>query len=297
MPRVSVVIPVRDQAAYLAESLASVFAQPYRDIEVIVVDDGSAEDLHPALAPHASRIRFERQPASGVAAATNRGAALAQGELLAFHDADDLMEPTRITSLLTILDAQPTYALAFGNGTRVSAVGVPLGPVIPPRQARRLARHGLRPTELLRRSLIYLQASLVRRSAFEALGGLPPFSAGADWGFTLRCAFRYPIGFVDASLFRYRQHAGSLTAARVAMATAAVAVLRDLAASDAALVARIGRRRFEHALARRLARLAAQELRVGDTAAARTHLAEASALAPLTLKYRWRSLRLAHRPG
>lgn len=296
MPRVSLVIPVRDQAAYLADSLASVFAQPYRDLEVIVVDDGSEEDLGPALDPYAGRIRLERQAPAGVAAASNRGAALASGEILAFHDADDLVEPGRITLPLARLDAEPACALVFGNGICIDAAGVPLRPVIPRRQARRLVRRGLRLGELVRRSLIYLQASLVRHAAFDALGGLPPFAAGADWGFALRCALRHPVAYVDASLFRYRQHAASLTAGRVGMAAAAVAVLRDFAAREPEAVARLGRRRFDRALARRLARLAAQELRAGERRAARAHLGSAVALAPHVLTYRLRLLRLRPRP-
>jgi glycosyltransferase involved in cell wall biosynthesis len=289
-PRVSVIIPVRDQPGFLAESLASVFAQPVRDVEVIVVDDGSTEDLAPALAPYAGRIRVERQDPLGVAAASNRGAALARGEVLAFHDADDLMEPERIALPLARLDADPSLALVFGNGLKVGHDLRPLGPVIPTAQAARLAREGLTLAELVRRSHVYLQASLIRRRVFLELGGLSALPAGGDWAFALRCVAHHPVAFVNASLFRYRQHGASLTAARVHMATAAVAVLREFAAREPAAVARLGQRTMARALARRLARLAAQELAAGDAASAGAHWREASALAPFVLRYRLRSL-------
>lgn len=292
-PRVSVVIPVRDHPAWLAESLASVFAQPYDDLEVIVIDDGSTEDLGPAVAPWGTRVRFVRQAPAGVAAATNHGARLACGAILAFHDADDLMEPARITAPLARLDAEPEVALVFGNGVRMRADGAPLTEtVIPPAQARRLARHGLTLPELLRRSVVYLQASLVRRATFEALGGLPSFPAGADWAFALRCLLHHRVAYVDAPLFRYRQHEASLTADRVRMAAMAVAVLRDVAAAEPALVTAVGRRGFDRALARRLARLAAQEARAGAVDDARAHLREAAALAPFAFEYRLRLWRL-----
>jgi len=296
VPRVSVVIPVRDQSTYLAASLASVFAQSYRDLEVIVVDDGSREDLAPALAPYRERIRFERQAAAGAAAAYNRGAALAAGEVLAFHDADDLMEPARVALPLAHLDSDPRLALVFGNGTRIGTDDRALGPLIPARQARALARQGVRVPLLLRRSIVYLQASVIRRRVFEEIGGLPTaFAPGADWAFFLRCALHHPMAFVDAPLFRYRQHATSQTAARIATARDAVAVLRDLADREPALVAQVGRRQVERAIARRLARLAAQELRAGDGSAARAHLEEAAALAPWVVKYRVRAWKLALR--
>jgi glycosyltransferase involved in cell wall biosynthesis len=291
-PRVSVIIPVRDQPAFLAESLESVFRQPFRDLEVIVVDDGSTVDLAPALAPYRERVRFERQPPTGVAAARNRGVALASAPLLAFHDADDLMEPERITALLPALEADPSLAIAFGNGIEIDPQGRELGPVIPRRQARRFARRGLRLAELLRRSVVYLQASLIRRSLVTELGGFPLLAAGSDWWFFLRAAAHGPLAYVDASLFRYRQHPASITAGRVGSAAAAVVVLRDLAAHEPRLAAAVGKRELAQALARRLGRLAAQETRAGDRPSARAHLAEAVALAPWALKYRYRLHRL-----
>lgn len=296
-PRVSVVIPVRDQPDFLAASLESVFRQPYRDLEVIVVDDGSTVDLTPALAPYGDALRVERQPPLGVAAASNRGAALARGEILAFHDADDLMEPERITAPLAVLDRDPSLALVFGNGITVSADLRPLGAVIPARQAERLVRRGLTLAELVRRSHVYLQASLIRRAVFLDLGGLPAFRAGGDWGLALRCVAHHRVAFVNTPLFRYRRHGASLTAGRVVMAEAAVAVLRDFLVREPAAAARIGARRMRRALARRLVRLAAQESRAGDLAAARDHLGEAVALAPWDLRYRWRRLGATRRAG
>jgi glycosyltransferase involved in cell wall biosynthesis len=292
MPRVSVILPVRNQAAFLGASLDSVFRQPYDDCEVIVVDDGSTEDLAPAVAPWRDRIRLVRQPPRGVAAATNHGARLATGEILAFHDADDLMEVTRLTALLPHLDADPALAMVFGNGIEIRADGTPVGPIIADRQAHALIRRGVRVEDLLRRSLVYLQATLIRRRVFEARGGLPAFVAGGDWGLALRCVLHEHVRYVHVPCFRYRRHDDSLTAARVPMAAAAVAVLRDLIAREPSLAARVGTRRVHAALARRLARLAAQQTRAGDPIAARRSLAEAATLAPWTLKYRLRLLRL-----
>ncbi len=292
MPRVSLIIPVRNQPAYLAESLTSVFRQPYQDIEVIVVDDGSTEDLGPAIAPWGDRLRFVRQEPRGVAAATNHGARLATADLLAFHDADDLMEPPRLTALLPYLDDDPDLGLVFGNGIEMRADGTLMGPVIPERQTRALVRRGVRLDDLLRRSFVYLQATIVRRSVFAAVGGLPALPAGGDWGLALRCALHHRIRYVEATCFRYRQHEASLTAASVSMAAAAVDVLRDFIAKEPALTTRVRPRRLAQALARRLARLAAQQVTAGDLVAARRNLDEATTLAPWMLKYRLRRRRL-----
>jgi hypothetical protein len=127
---------------------------------------------------------------------------------------------------------------------------------------------------------------------FEARGGLPAFAAGGDWGLALRCVLHEHVRYVHVPCFRYRRHDGSLTAARGPLAAAAVAVLRDLIAQEPSLAARVGARRLKAALARRLARLAAQQARAGDPIAARSSLEEAATLAPWMLKYRLRLLRL-----
>ena len=91
MTTISVIIPARDAAATLAETLGSVSAQLRQPDEVIVVDDGS-QDGTAALAT-AARASVIKQPARGVAAAMNTGLEAARGDLVAFLDADDLWQP------------------------------------------------------------------------------------------------------------------------------------------------------------------------------------------------------------
>src|SRR5271166_4453381 len=91
-PQVSVVIPIHRRRKYLPMALASVFEQTFTDYEVIVVNDGSPDDIAGALKPYieSGRIRYVEQTNGGVGSARNRGLAEANGELLAFMDDDDL---------------------------------------------------------------------------------------------------------------------------------------------------------------------------------------------------------------
>jgi glycosyltransferase involved in cell wall biosynthesis len=111
---ISVVIPVFNAEAFLAETVASILAQDYRPLEVIVVDDGSsdgslavAEKLRPA-------IRVLHQPNAGPAAARNRGIELAQGSYLAFSDADDLWAPGRLARQHGVLQREPRLDMVLG---------------------------------------------------------------------------------------------------------------------------------------------------------------------------------------
>ena len=97
-PKVSVIIPAYNAAPYLAETLASVFAQSYPDYEIIVVDDGSTDDTLAVLEQFADRITLIRKPNGGPASARNAGLRQARGELLAFLDGDDLWLPDKLAA-------------------------------------------------------------------------------------------------------------------------------------------------------------------------------------------------------
>ena len=109
---VSVIIPTYNGEKYLGEALASVEAQTYPGIEVIVVDDGST-DASAAIAESFAGATVIRQPNQGVSAARNRGIAEATGELLAFLDQDDLHHPEKTARQVEALqrDAEAGFAL------------------------------------------------------------------------------------------------------------------------------------------------------------------------------------------
>ena len=98
-PRVSVLLPVRDEEPFLAECLDSLSAQTLSEFEVIAVDDGSADGTHGILEAHAradSRFRVLRQEPAGVVAASERARAEARAPLIARMDADDVAVPERL---------------------------------------------------------------------------------------------------------------------------------------------------------------------------------------------------------
>ena len=101
-PAVTVVIPAFQVSGYIAATLEAVFAQTFRDIEVVVVNDGSPDTpaLRAALAPYRDRIVYLEQENGGPSKARNTAIAAARGEWLAFLDGDDLWAPTFLASQL-----------------------------------------------------------------------------------------------------------------------------------------------------------------------------------------------------
>ncbi|WP_354585086.1 glycosyltransferase family A protein [Hymenobacter sp. UYCo722] len=96
-PTVSVLIPAYNAAAYIEQTLDSVLAQTWPNIEVIVVDDGSQDEtLAKALRYAGGKVQIVSQANSGASAARNRAFALATGEYIQYLDADDLLQHNKI---------------------------------------------------------------------------------------------------------------------------------------------------------------------------------------------------------
>ncbi|MCP4399598.1 MAG: glycosyltransferase family 2 protein [bacterium] len=114
-PLVSIIIPVYNCERYLAEALESVFAQTYRPIEVIVVDDGSTDNSANIAKHFAPDVHYCYQSNAGPGAARNRGIMLAQGTFLAFLDADDLWVKDKLALQMKVFDEQPEVDMVFGH--------------------------------------------------------------------------------------------------------------------------------------------------------------------------------------
>ncbi len=114
-PIVSIVIPSYQHAREIPLCLESIFKQTFSEYEIIVVNDGSTDGTVEALAPYMSRIVYVAQENRGGNAARNRGAADACGEYLLFCDADVIMRPDMLETMLGALGAHPEASYAYSS--------------------------------------------------------------------------------------------------------------------------------------------------------------------------------------
>ncbi len=119
MPVVSVIIPTYNRADMLDEALRSVFAQTYKDFEVIVVDDGSTDHTRSVVDKYPHRVRYVHQENQGHALAKNTGIAAADGGYIAFLDDDDTWLPRKLELQMDVLENNPDVDLVYGAGYRV----------------------------------------------------------------------------------------------------------------------------------------------------------------------------------
>lgn len=104
---VSVVIPVFNRGHTIVSAIESAFAQDYGELEIIVVDDGSSDDLASAIAPFRDRIRLIRHTVnSGAAVARNSGIAAARGHYVAFLDSDDIWKVDKLRRQIAFMRAK-----------------------------------------------------------------------------------------------------------------------------------------------------------------------------------------------
>jgi glycosyltransferase involved in cell wall biosynthesis len=206
MPTASVVVPTHDRNDLVLQTLASVLRQRDVDLEVIVVDDGSGEDVAGAVATLPDeRIRVVRNERSqGVARARNRGIDEARGEWVAFVDDDDLWAPDKLASQLQAL-ALTGRRWAYTGAVNITASAQVIGGAPPPPPEEVAA-------SLPRRNTVPGGGSNVvaARSLLDEIGGFDPALYNTeDWDMWIRMARAALPAWVPRPLLAYRVHASN----------------------------------------------------------------------------------------
>ena len=211
-------MPAYNALPYIGQAIQSVLDQDYEALELIVVDDGSSDGTPDAARRFGERVRVIEQKNGGPAAARNRGARAARGELLAFLDADDVWLPGKVRAQVDYLAVQPDVGVVFGQWIRWEAN--PDGsfsppPVVPKNTGAALTVAGLSGwiyPELLLDSVVWIVSAMVRRSLWDGLGGLDEtLRIGEDYDFFLRASRQCRIDKLSRTVAYYRIHKQSTT--------------------------------------------------------------------------------------
>lgn len=205
---ISVVIPTHNRRDLLLQALASVLRQRDCDFDVVVIDDGSADNTADAVrALGATKIRILRnQQPVGVAAARNMGIQAASGSWVALLDDDDLWSPDKLGLQQAVAEKTNAHWV-YGGAVEIDASGVLLGgdpPPTPDQLIASLKRQNLMPAGS---SNVMFRATLV-----QDVGGFDTrLRLMADWDFWLRLARLGKPACVSAPVVAYRMHAGQST--------------------------------------------------------------------------------------
>ena len=215
MPLVSAVVPAFNAASTIDRTLASIRAQTHRELEIIVVDDGSTDLTANHVLAHARkdpRIRLVQQANGGVAAARNRGIAESRSRYIAPIDADDLWHHDKIARQLAVLQSDCNLGLvatAYAVIDRADRIIADVGGTMPEQ---------LRLQDLCRRNFIGNGSSaLMRRELVERLGGYDPGLRASDaqgcedLKLYLEIAEHAELAFIREPLTAYRRGPGAMS--------------------------------------------------------------------------------------
>lgn len=219
-PLVSLVIPCFNQAHYLHEAIESALDQSHPRIEVIVVDDGSEDEVETVVARYPF-VRLVRRNRGGVSRARNHGFEVSRGDHVVFLDADDRLVRDSARIGVDLLEAAPSCSCAAGLCRVIGSDGRP-------RPFRQEEHTGADPyLALLSSNFIWMPGQVIfRRAAFAEAGGFSSdFDACADYDLYLRLARTTRICVHREVVAEYRQHGENMSANAELMLVSALAVL------------------------------------------------------------------------
>ena len=228
---ISVIVPVYNAAAYIAETLQSVQSQTFTDWEIVVVDDGSKDNslaIAEEFGRQDRRISVHSQPNSGVSTARNLGLAKSRSDFpyALFLDSDDLLTPAALQTLLTLLEAHPEACAACGFLQDIDAKGQATAEY--ERLESLIDRRGVEGLRLVQRKpdapvvfgdvcfhchIITPGQVLVRKTALAKVGGFEAALAYVEdydlwWRLTMQVG---PIATTPKKTLLYRHHGTSIS--------------------------------------------------------------------------------------
>jgi glycosyltransferase involved in cell wall biosynthesis len=220
MPTMSVVMPCHNHGRFLAESVESILNQTYKQLELIIVDDGSSDDSRDvilALARKDSRIRVVLHDRNrGASNSRNDGVRAAQGDFISFCDADDLWMPEKLSVQLKILEENKRYDVVYSDAVIIDGNGANTGQRFS--QVYRLPRNpsGFLFKDLCLRNFINMQTVMLRRDCVQP-GELfdERIRWVEDWWCWTRLSKQHLFFYSEQPLSKYRVHSRSTNVVQV----------------------------------------------------------------------------------
>ncbi len=209
-PFVSVIIPTYNNSMLVVEAVESVFAQTYKPVELVVVDDGSTDDTAERLRAYEGRLTLIRQVHRGPAVARNAGIRASKGAIVAFLDSDDVWKPAKLERCAGELVGNADVGVVY-TGVRVLDLTTQQEQYAPCYDISGMISREM----FLECRGVNLSAITTWRRCLDEIGLFDEeLFRAQDWDLFIRLAERYAYGFVPEVLTIRRVHAGGLSVVR-----------------------------------------------------------------------------------
>ena len=212
-PLVSIITPTFNQADFLRDTLDSVLAQDYPNIEYLVIDDGSTDATPEILAEYTGRVEWESQTNMGQTPTINKGWERSRGDIITWLNSDDTFLPGAVSTAVNYLQEHPDVDIVFGDSLFTAADGSPI------ERSKSLAEFSYREFVAKCHNPIPQPSAFIRRSVMDDVGLLDPsYYYFMDWDFWLRAGVDHKIAYFPELLSTYRLHEASKTVAQAVKA-------------------------------------------------------------------------------
>lgn len=210
-PTVSVIMPAYNGERFIEEAVRSILDQSFKDLELIVVDDGSEDGTKQVLDKYEGRIVYHRQDNHGFSHAISKGISLAKGEYIAFLGQDDVFMPEKIAKEVQALNTKTECALVYSDAIFIDEKG------------EELYRRGTKEEKVLddlfhglyfRGDFIVHSSVMVRRNILDDFGDFPfekDFEICSDYLLYLLLSLEHRFCQIREALVKVRKWSGQLT--------------------------------------------------------------------------------------
>ncbi|MBD2250025.1 glycosyltransferase family 2 protein [Nostoc parmelioides] len=214
MPKVSVVIPAYNAMKYLPATVESVLQQTFTDIEILIINDGSSDNIIAWTTQITDpRVQVISQENQGLSGARNTGINHASGEYIAFIDADDLWLPTKLEKQVKCLDNYPQAGLVYTWTAWTDETGKPTGVIVASDVEGYVWEQMVVNDKISNGS-----SAMVRRICFDKVGLFDTeLTSSEDRDMWIRLAAHYHFAVVKEPLTLYRRHSQSMSKNRPKM--------------------------------------------------------------------------------
>lgn len=220
-PLVSVIVPAYNHEKYITDCLRSVVEQSYKNLELIVLNDGSTDTTEELIKlfieeNSLTNIRFISKKNEGVCKTLNKGLEIAKGKYVAFLASDDMWEPKKLEIQVDFMERNDNIGLVFSDAwfqkfnekTHIKWSDYKTN-------MDRYFKNGIQNADmyflLLTRPIIPALTVMVRKQIFDEIGGFDEALVYEDDDMWLRIALKYPLAYINEPLACYRMHDSNIS--------------------------------------------------------------------------------------
>lgn len=226
MPEVSVIIPAYNCADFISEAVDSILRQACKDTEIIIVDDGSTDNIKEVTLRYKGYVSYIFQPNRGSSSARNRGICASHGRYIMFLDADDAAEDICIEKHIERFNSSESFGMSYSAVSFIDSNSRNIGGIF---RSKEYGRDEFFAKMLERNLVATASGVMIKKEVLDRAGYFDERLAyNEEYELWLRVAEKYSVSYIDQPLVRYRRHARNISINTAKQKESEIRIIREL---------------------------------------------------------------------